>query len=46
MKRITLTGVRDALRDLRHEVHVAPDVAAGARRALERMLAVGRTVGA
>lgn len=46
MKRITLTGIRDALRDLRHEVHVDAEVAVGARRALERMLAVGRTVGA
>lgn len=39
MKRITLEGVRDALRDLKHEVIVPPDVAARARRAVERMLA-------
>ncbi len=42
MKRITLTGIRDALTGLQHEVHVAPAVIADARRALERMLAVGR----
>ena len=42
MKRITLTGIRDALRDMRHEVEVDADVIAGARRALDRMLAVGR----
>ena len=42
MKRITLAGIRDALRDMRHEVEVDDDVVAGARRALDRMLAVGR----
>jgi quinolinate synthase len=41
MKRITLMGIRDALLDLRHEVTVAPEIAAGARVAVERMLAVG-----
>lgn len=46
MKRITLHNLRDALRHLRHEVHVDADVIVGARRALERMLAVGRRVGA
>jgi quinolinate synthase len=46
MKRITLHNLRDALRHERHRVEVAPDVIAGARRALERMLAVGRTAGA
>jgi quinolinate synthase len=40
MKRITLSGIRDALRDMRHEVSVDRDVAARARGALERMLAV------
>ena len=40
MKRITLEGIRDALRDMRFEVTVHPDVVAGARRAVERMLAV------
>lgn len=42
MRRITLARIRDALRDLSGEVRVDPDVAARARRALERMLAVGR----
>ena len=46
MKRITLHNLRDALRDGRHEVHVDAGVIAGARSALERMLAVGRTAGA
>ena len=40
MKRITLAGIRDALRDGRHEVTVDADVAARARRAVERMLEV------
>jgi len=40
MKRITLSGIRDSLRDLKHEVVIDPQVAAGARRAVERMLAV------
>jgi len=39
MKRITLEGVRDSLRDLRHDVTVPADVARRARRAVERMLA-------
>ena len=42
MKRITLPNIHACLRDLKHEVLVAPDVAARARAALERMLAVGR----
>ncbi len=42
MKRITLPGIHACLRDLRHEVQVPPDIAARARTALERMLAVGR----
>ena len=40
MKRITLENIRDSLLDLRHEVTVAPDVAARARVAVERMLEV------
>jgi quinolinate synthase len=40
MKRITMEGIRDALRDMKHEVLVDPDVAARARVAVERMLAV------
>jgi quinolinate synthase len=42
MKRITLPNIHACLRDLRHEVTVPDDVAPRARRALERMLAVGR----
>lgn len=38
MKRITLENVRDSLRYLQHEVHVAADVAARARMAVERMV--------
>jgi len=40
MKMITLEGIRDSLRDMKHEVVVADDVAQGARIAVERMLAV------
>lgn len=40
MKRITLENIRDALRDMKHVVNVDPDVAARARTAVERMLAV------
>ena len=42
MKRITLPNIHACLRDLAPEVTVPEDVAARARRALERMLAVGR----
>jgi quinolinate synthase len=42
MKKITLPNIHACLRDLVHEVTVPEDVAARARRALERMLAVGR----
>ena len=42
MKMVDLVMVRDALRRGKHEVDVPPDVAAGARRALERMIAVPR----
>ncbi|MHB8308836.1 quinolinate synthase NadA [Metallibacterium sp.] len=42
MRQITLVGIRDALRDLRHEVTLPAEIIAPARRALERMLAVGR----
>ena len=41
MKRITVHNIRTALEEMRHEVHVDPDVAGGARAALEAMLAVG-----
>ncbi|MGI9605846.1 MAG: quinolinate synthase NadA [Acidimicrobiales bacterium] len=40
MKRITVHNIRTALEDMKHEVHVDPEIAAGARRALEAMLAV------
>jgi quinolinate synthase len=42
MKMIDLVMVRDALVRGKHEVVVPPDVAAGARRSLERMIAVPR----
>jgi quinolinate synthase len=42
MKRITLPNIHACLRDLRFAVTMPPEVAAPARRALERMLAVGR----
>ena len=40
MKLITLPKLRDALRDLRPQVRVPPEIAARARRPLERMLAI------
>jgi quinolinate synthase len=40
MKKITLGGIRDSLRDMKHEVLVDPAVAARARVAVERMLEV------
>lgn len=40
MQRITLAKILTCLETLRPEVHVAPDVAARARRAVERMLSV------
>lgn len=40
MKRITLANIRQALATLTHEVTIDPAVAAPARRAVERMLAV------
>jgi len=42
MKMVDLVMVREALLRGKHEIHVPPDVAAGARRALERMIAVPR----
>jgi quinolinate synthase len=41
MKMITLRKVRDALRDGKHVVTVEPEIAARARGAIDRMLAVG-----
>jgi quinolinate synthase len=40
MKRITLPKIRRALETMRHEVTIDPAVAAAARRAVERMLAL------
>jgi quinolinate synthase len=40
MKRITLPRIRQALETLTHEVTIDPAVAAPARRAVERMLAI------
>jgi quinolinate synthase len=40
MKRITLPKIRRALETMRHEVTIDPAIAASARRAVERMLAV------
>jgi quinolinate synthase len=40
MKQITLPKLRDTLRDLQPEVEVEPEIAAQARRAIERMLAI------
>lgn len=42
MKRITLPKILQSLRDMTHEVEVDPAMAVRARRAVERMLAVGR----
>jgi quinolinate synthase len=42
MKRITLPKIQRSLERLEHEIVIAPEVAARARRAVERMLAVGR----
>src|SRR5271167_1335632 len=41
MKRITLTKIRHSLETMTHEVTVDPAIAEGARRAVERMLAMG-----
>ena len=40
MKQITLPKIRHTLETMRHEVTIAPAVAAQARRAVERMLDV------
>jgi quinolinate synthase len=41
MKMITLTKLRDALRDLKYEVRVPEDIAQRARIPIERMVAIG-----
>ena len=43
MKRITLEGIRRSLETMTHQVEIPDDVAARARRAVERMLEVGRS---
>ena len=40
MKRITMEGIRDSLRDMKHEVVVDPNIAERAQIAVERMLEV------
>ncbi len=40
MKRITMEGIRDSLRDMKHEVVIEPKIADRARIAVERMLEV------
>jgi quinolinate synthase len=40
MKRITLANIREALEEMHHEVTIDPVIAARARQAVERMLAV------
>ena len=42
MKRITLTKIRDSLRTLSPAVEIDPAIAEPARRAVERMIAVGK----
>ncbi|HTQ79442.1 MAG TPA: quinolinate synthase NadA, partial [Thermoanaerobaculia bacterium] len=42
MKRITLAKVLQSLERMEHRVEVDPEVGERARRAVERMLAVGR----
>ena len=41
MKMITLENLRDSLRDWKHVVTVAPDIAERARGAIDRTAAVG-----
>ena len=41
MKMITLTKLRDALRDLKYEVKVPEDIAQRARIPIERMVSIG-----
>jgi quinolinate synthase len=41
MKMITLPKLRDALRDMKHEVRVPPEIAERARVPIDRMVAIG-----
>jgi quinolinate synthase len=45
MKRITLPKILRSLQAMEHRVEVDPAVAERARRAVERMLAIGRGAG-
>ena len=42
MKRITLEGIRQSLETMTHQVEIPADIAVRARRAVERMLEIGR----
>ena len=42
MKRITLEGIRHSLETMTHQIEIPEDIAVPARRAVERMLEVGR----
>ncbi|HET8897539.1 MAG TPA: quinolinate synthase NadA [Rhodanobacteraceae bacterium] len=42
MQRITLENIYASLRDMKHVIEIPADIIHGARRALDRMLAVGR----
>ena len=42
MKRITLDNIRTSLETMTHQVEIAPEIATRARRAVERMLVIGR----
>ena len=43
MKRITLEGIRHSLETMTHQVEIPEEIAVRARRAVERMLEVGRS---
>ncbi|GAB4234746.1 MAG: quinolinate synthase NadA [Acidobacteriota bacterium] len=43
MKKITLPKIYESLRDMKYEITIAPEVAERARRAVERMLEIGRS---
>ena len=42
MKRVTLEGIRHSLETMTHQIEIPEDIAVPARRAVERMLEVGR----
>jgi quinolinate synthase len=45
MKLTNLESVRAALQDMQYEITVPPDIAEPARRAIDRMLEIGRESG-